>query len=112
MELRGNNGPVVEGEDVKAVDAKDKLVSDQNGEGGLEGVVRQEEAASGGDVAPGATDGAVAEEGFGVEADEDLPNDDLVWEADDVTPLIPSYTNHTHKCVRSRSGTHGKISQL
>src|SRR3954464_6726305 len=28
-----------------------------------------------------------------------------------VTPLIQSYTNHAHKCVRSRSGTHGKISQ-
>src|SRR4051812_15125632 len=28
-----------------------------------------------------------------------------------VTPLIQSYTNHARKCVRSRSGTHGKISQ-
>ena len=30
---------------------------------------------------------------------------------DIVTPPIKSYTNHAHKCVRSRSGTHGKISQ-
>ena len=29
----------------------------------------------------------------------------------DVTPSIQSYTNHTRKCVRSRSRTHGKISQ-
>ena len=28
-----------------------------------------------------------------------------------VTPPIQSYTNHARKCVRSRSGTHGKISQ-
>ena len=28
-----------------------------------------------------------------------------------VTPPIQSYTNHTRKRVRSRSGTHGKISQ-
>ena len=28
-----------------------------------------------------------------------------------MTPLIQSYTNHTRKCVRSRSRTHGKISQ-
>ena len=28
-----------------------------------------------------------------------------------VTPSIQSYTNHARKCVRSRSGTHGKISQ-
>src|SRR3954465_8477170 len=26
-------------------------------------------------------------------------------------PPIQSYTNHARKCVRSRSGTHGKISQ-
>src|SRR3954464_10940236 len=30
---------------------------------------------------------------------------------DIVTPPIRLYTNHTRKCVRSRSGTHGKISQ-
>ena len=35
-------------------------------------MVRQEEAASGGD----ATLGTTAEERFGVEADEDLPDDD------------------------------------
>jgi len=29
-----------------------------------------------------------------------------------MTPPIQSYTNHTCKCVRSRSGTHGKISQF
>ena len=34
----------------------------------------EEEAASGG----GAADGAAAEEGFGVEADEDLPDEDVV----------------------------------
>ena len=28
-----------------------------------------------------------------------------------VTPLIQSYTNHTRKCVRSRSKIHGKITQ-
>src|SRR3954465_10751563 len=28
-----------------------------------------------------------------------------------VRPSIQSCTNHTHKCVRSRSRTHGKISQ-
>ena len=28
-----------------------------------------------------------------------------------VTPPIQSYTNHARKCVRSRSGTHRKISQ-
>ena len=28
-----------------------------------------------------------------------------------MTPPIQSYTNHARKCVRSRSGTHGKISQ-
>ena len=28
-----------------------------------------------------------------------------------MTPLIQSYTNHTRKSVRSRSRTHGKISQ-
>ena len=28
-----------------------------------------------------------------------------------VTPSIQSYTNHTRKCVRSISRTHGKISQ-
>ena len=28
-----------------------------------------------------------------------------------VTPPIWPYTNHARKCVRSRSGTHGKISQ-
>ena len=28
-----------------------------------------------------------------------------------VMPLIQSYTNYAHKCVRLRSGTHGKISQ-
>ena len=30
---------------------------------------------------------------------------------DIVMPPIQSYTNHTHKRVRSRLGTHGKISQ-
>src|SRR3954466_13171237 len=28
-----------------------------------------------------------------------------------VPPPVQSYTNHARKCVRSRSGTHGKISQ-
>ena len=43
-------------------------------------MVRQEEAASGGDATPG----AAAEERFGVEADEDLPDDDdLVLESDE-----------------------------
>ena len=33
------------------------------------------------------------------------------WRATVVTPPVWPYTNHARKCVRSRSGTHGKISQ-
>ena len=50
------------------------MAAGQNGQGGLAGVVRQEEAASGGDATPG----AAAEERFGVEADEDLTDEDVV----------------------------------
>ena len=44
-------------------------------------MVGEEEAASGGGAAPGAADGAAAEEGFGGQADEDLPDHDLIREA-------------------------------
>jgi hypothetical protein len=68
-------GPVVEGEDVMG------CIAVENREDGLVGVMGEEEAAGGGGAAPRAADGAGAEEGFGVEADEDLPEDDLIWEA-------------------------------
>ena len=35
----------------------------------------------------------------------------IAVEEPNVTPPIQSYTNHARKRVRSRSGTHGKISQ-
>jgi hypothetical protein len=44
-------------------------------------MVGEEEVAGGGDAAPGATDGAAAEEGFWGEAGEDLPDGELVREA-------------------------------
>ena len=39
------------------------------------------------------------------------PDSSLICCALPVTPPIQSYTNHARKRVRSRSGTHGKISQ-
>lgn len=46
-------------------------------------MVGQEEVVGGCDAAPCATDGAAAQEGFGVEAGEDLPGGDLIWKADE-----------------------------
>ena len=44
------------------------------------------------------------------ELERGLPTGSRLW-YQLVTPSIQSYTNHTRKCVRSRSRTHGKISQ-
>ena len=44
------------------------------------------------------------------ELERGLPTGSRLW-YQLVTPSIQSYTNHTHKCVRSRSRAHGKISQ-
>jgi hypothetical protein len=75
-------GPWVEGEDVVVVDAADpRVAAGENGKAGLVVVVGEEEIAGGGYAAPGAADGAAAEEGFWGEADEDLPDDDLFQEA-------------------------------
>ena len=71
----GGGGPVVEGEEVTVP------VVGGDGECGLACVVGQEEATGGGGAAPGAADGAAAEEGFGGQADEDLPDEDLIREA-------------------------------
>jgi hypothetical protein len=74
-------GPAVQGEDVVVVDAEDpRVVAGENRKAGLVGVVGEEEVAGAGDAAPGAADGAAAEERFWGQADEDLPEDDLVWE--------------------------------
>ena len=75
----GVGGPVVEGEDV-SVPLAGLFVSADDGEGGLSAVVRQEEVAGGGGAAPRAADGAAAQEKFGGQADEDLPDDDLIGE--------------------------------
>ena len=58
---------MVEGEDVTVT------VAGEDGQGGLASVVGLEESVVGGGAAPVAADGAAAEDGFGVEADEDLP---------------------------------------
>ena len=44
-------------------------------------MVGEEEVAGGGYAAPGTADGAAAEEGFGGQAEEDLPDGDLVWDS-------------------------------
>ena len=44
------------------------------------------------------------------ELERGLPTGSWLW-YQLVTPSIQSYTNHARKCVRSRSRTHGKISQ-
>jgi hypothetical protein len=69
-------GSVIEGEEVFI----DEFTRD-DGEGGLVGVVSQEEAAGGDGAAPRAADGAAAEERLWGEADEDLPDGDLLREA-------------------------------
>jgi hypothetical protein len=78
-------GPVVEGEEIFIAGASvlgsgDEFTRD-DGEGGLVGVVSQEEAAGGDGAAPSAADGAAAEERLRGEADEDLPDGDLLREA-------------------------------
>jgi hypothetical protein len=74
VELGISGGTVVEDKDVTA------SVSAHDGEGGLAGVVDEEELAVGGGAVPGMADGATAEKGLGVEADKDFPEDDLIWE--------------------------------
>jgi hypothetical protein len=75
-------GPGVEGEDAVVVDAEDPhVIAGEKRKAGLMAVVGQEELARGGDAAPGAADGAAAEEGFWGEAHENLPDDDIFREA-------------------------------
>ena len=75
-------GLLLEGEDVLAVFAVALfVVAVEEGEAGLAGVVGEEEVAGGGGAAPGGADGAAAEDGFRGQADEDLPDDDLVRDA-------------------------------
>lgn len=73
-------GLVVEEEDVLLPVAADVLTVGEDGEGWLAGVVGEEEAAGGGGAAPAAADGAAAEDGLGVQADQDLPEDDGIRE--------------------------------
>jgi hypothetical protein len=74
--------PVVEGDDVCGLDiVVFAAVAVEDWEGRLAAMMEEEEVAGGGDAAPDAADGAAAEEGFGVEADEDLAYDDIIWEA-------------------------------
>ena len=80
----GGGGPslVVEGGDVcEEAAAVVEIVDVGEREGGLAGVVGEEEVAGGGGAAPGTADGTAAEEVFGGQADEDLPDGDLVREA-------------------------------
>ena len=69
----GEPCPVVEGNDAYGLAG----LVEEEGQRGLAAVVGEEEAAGGG----GAADGTAAEEAFGGQADEDLPDRDLVWEA-------------------------------
>ena len=69
--------PVVQGEEVQGR----VVVAVEEGDGGLAGVVGEEEAAGGGGAAPRGADGAAAEDAFGRQADEDLPDGDVVREA-------------------------------
>jgi hypothetical protein len=80
MELAGGGDPcsVVQGYDVYG---RAGVVLVQEWESGLVAVVGEEEVAGGGSVAPGAADGAAAEEGLGGQADEYLPDGDLIGEA-------------------------------
>jgi hypothetical protein len=70
----GGQRPVIERVDFVVAAGDDR-------EGGLVVVVGEEEVAGGGGEAPGVTDGAASEEGFGGQADEDLPYHDLIREA-------------------------------
>jgi hypothetical protein len=73
--IYSSGGHVVEGEDITA--------AGDDGEGELAVVVCHEEAAGGGGVAPGLANGAAAEDGFWWKADENLPDDDLIWQAEE-----------------------------
>ena len=73
-------GGVVEGDD-DALGGPSVADAVEEGQGGLAVVVGGEEIAGGGRAAPGGADGAAAEEGFGRQADEDLPYHDLIREA-------------------------------
>jgi hypothetical protein len=76
----GVGGPVVERVDV-FIAAGAVFIAGDDGEIGLAAVVGQEEVTGGGGASPGAADGAAAKEGFWGEANEDLPDDDLLREA-------------------------------
>lgn len=80
MELGSGGGLVVEGNDVLGADGA-AFITVEEVEGGLAGVMGQEEVVGGGHVAPGKADGAAAEEVLGGQANEDLPDDDLLREA-------------------------------
>lgn len=71
---------VVERKDVLVVDDAAVLGAGENGEGRLVAVVGKEKLAGGGDPEPTAADGAATEEGIWREADEYLPNEDLLRE--------------------------------
>jgi hypothetical protein len=78
-----SGGPVVEGEHVVVVDTEDpRFVAGEDGEAWLASVVCQEEVAGGGDCAPGAADGAAAQEVLGGQAHEDLEAEDLLRDAE------------------------------
>ena len=79
LQLVGGGG-VVEGDD-DALGGPSVADAVEEGQGGLAVVVGEEEIAGGGRAAPGGTDGAVAEEGFGRQPDEDLPYHELIREA-------------------------------
>jgi hypothetical protein len=83
----GVGGPVIEGKEfvvagrgVVILESGDGFTPD-NGEGRLAAMVGEEEVAGGGGAAPSAADRAATEKGFCREADEDLPDDNLLREA-------------------------------
>ena len=78
-------GPMVQGVDAWVVLVSGCFVSTDDGEGGLSVVVCQEKIVGGGDTPPGAADGTAADERFRRKTDEDLPDDNLFWEAGEET---------------------------
>lgn len=79
--VSGHPCPVVQVDDVQGRGIVAVAVTGvEEGEGGLVGVVGEEEVPGGGGAAPSAADSAAAEEGFWWEADEDLPDEDLLRE--------------------------------
>jgi hypothetical protein len=99
-------GPVVEGEHVVVVDAVDpRFVAGEDGEAGLVAVVCQEEVAGGGDCAPGAADGAAAEQVFGWQADKDLLDDDLIEESREERPRSNCYGRRHGRRAGARPGS-------